>query len=69
MVEEDKLQLALDIIRIAKEKNVRLFIPTDTVVADKFANDAKRKPARLIRSRMDGWDWISAQKPARHMMM
>ena len=43
IVEEDKLQLALDLIQKAKEKNVSIFIPTDNVVADKFDNDANTK--------------------------
>ncbi len=43
IVEEDKLQLALDLIQKAKEKNVNIFIPTDNVVADKFDNDANTK--------------------------
>ncbi len=40
IVEEDKLQLALDLIKKAKEENVNLIIPGDNVIADKFDNDA-----------------------------
>lgn len=40
LVEDDKLELALSLINKAKEKGVQLHIPTDTVIADKFANDA-----------------------------
>lgn len=38
--EDDKLEEALKILEMAKEKNVELILPTDTVVGDKFANDA-----------------------------
>ena len=40
IVEKDKLQLALDLIKKAKERNVNLIIPGDNVIADKFDNDA-----------------------------
>ena len=38
--EEDKLQLALDIIEKAKQKGVNLVLGTDCVAADDFSNDA-----------------------------
>ncbi len=38
--EEDKLDMALDLIRKAKEKNVRLILPVDNIVADKFDANA-----------------------------
>jgi len=40
LVEEDKQQLALDIMRLAKEKGVEVHLPVDTVIADDFNNDA-----------------------------
>jgi phosphoglycerate kinase len=40
MVEEDKLDLALSIIEKAKANNVKLILPTDSINADKFAEDA-----------------------------
>ncbi|MBS0012005.1 MAG: phosphoglycerate kinase [Bacteroidales bacterium] len=41
LCEEDKLDLALDIIKSAKKKNVELYLPSDSVNADKFEEDAK----------------------------
>ncbi|MCX7736558.1 MAG: phosphoglycerate kinase [Candidatus Kapabacteria bacterium] len=38
--EDDKVELALQLINEAKEKNVRLVLPEDVVIADNFANDA-----------------------------
>ena len=38
--EEDKLDLALDIMKKAKEKGVNLVLGTDCVAADDFSNDA-----------------------------
>ena len=43
LVEEDKLDLALEIIETAKSKGVRLCIPTDSMNADKFDNDANKE--------------------------
>ena len=40
LVENDKLELALDIIKLAKEKNVSLLIPSDSINGDSFSNDA-----------------------------
>ena len=40
LVEDDKLQLALDIIAKAKAKGVNLVLGCDCIAADKFANDA-----------------------------
>jgi len=38
--EDDKLDLALDILRLAKEKNVQLHLPVDVLAADDFSNTA-----------------------------
>lgn len=41
LVEMDKLDLARDILKKADENNVKVFIGTDALVADKFDNEAK----------------------------
>lgn len=43
LVEDDKLELALEIIAKAKEKGVNLLLPTDTIIADSFSNEASTK--------------------------
>lgn len=43
LCEEDKLDLANEILMKAKEKNVSLQIPVDSVTADRFSNDAETK--------------------------
>ena len=57
--ENDKLDLALDIIRKAKEKGVNLVLGTDCVAADSFSNDARTMvcPADNIP---DGWQGLDA---------
>ncbi|MDH5609676.1 MAG: phosphoglycerate kinase, partial [Cyclobacteriaceae bacterium] len=45
LVEEDKLDLAKSLIAKAKEKGVNLQLPKDSVIADKFANDANHSIA------------------------
>ena len=57
--EDDKLDLALDIIKKAKEKGVNLVLGTDCVAADSFSNDANTQ----IVSAMDipdGWEGLDA---------
>lgn len=41
LVEEDKLDLALELLKKAKAKNVNLLLPVDSIIADAFAADAK----------------------------
>lgn len=41
IVEDDKLELALDILKKAKEKNVEVYLPEDVIAADDFNNGAK----------------------------
>lgn len=54
LVEEDKLDIALQVIDKAKEKKVNLHLPIDVVVADSFSNKAKIQivPANAIP---EGW--------------
>ncbi|KAK1393167.1 Phosphoglycerate kinase [Heracleum sosnowskyi] len=54
LVEEDKLDLATSLMEKAKSKGVALMLPSDVVVADKFAADANSKtvPSSSIP---DGW--------------
>lgn len=43
LLEEDKMQLALEILEKAKAQNVKVHLPVDTIIADEFSNDADRK--------------------------
>jgi phosphoglycerate kinase len=54
LVEDDYLETANRIIELAKSKGVNLYIPTDTVIADKFDNEANRKIVP-IQAIPDGW--------------
>jgi phosphoglycerate kinase len=54
LVEDDFLEMARKIIDDAKAKGVNLYIPTDTIIADKFDNEANRKEVN-IREIPDGW--------------
>ena len=55
--EEDKLDLALELIKKAKEKNVKLILPVDNVIAKEIAPDAEHK---IIDSDdiPDGWEGL-----------
>ncbi len=59
LVEEDKLQLALDILKIAKEKNTEIHLPVDAVIADNFANDANTQTVNTNEI-PDGWMGLDA---------
>ena len=54
LVEEDKLDLANDLIKKAEAKNVKLYLPVDNVIADKFENDAKTDETSVDEI-PDGW--------------
>ena len=64
--EDDKLDLALDIIAKAKEKGVNLVIGVDCVAGDAFSNDANRQifPTNDIP---DGWEGMDAGPKTREM--
>jgi phosphoglycerate kinase len=54
LVEDDKLELALELIKKAGERGVKLLLPTDSLIADAFSNDANTEPA-LNNNIKDGW--------------
>jgi phosphoglycerate kinase len=54
LVEADRIDTALQVIESARKKGVKLYIPTDTVIADAFSNDANRKIC-AINAIPDGW--------------
>jgi phosphoglycerate kinase len=57
IVEDDKLDLARELVALAKEKGVNLVMATDTKIADSFSNDAKTDfcPVNEIP---DGWQGL-----------
>lgn len=57
--EDDKLDVALDVIKKAKENGVNLVLGTDCIAADNFANDANTQvcPANNIP---EGWEGLDA---------
>jgi phosphoglycerate kinase len=57
--EDDKQELALEILQLAKEKNVHIHIPIDVVAADSFSNDANTQIVD-VREIPDGWQGLDA---------
>lgn len=45
LVEADKIDVALEVLEKAKAKGVQLLLPLDSVIADKFADDAQTQSA------------------------
>ncbi|MFT6748679.1 MAG: phosphoglycerate kinase, partial [Flavobacterium sp.] len=55
--EDDKLDLALEILEKAKQKGVQIHIPVDVVAADAFSNDANTKIVD-VKEIPDGWQGL-----------
>ena len=53
LLEEDKIELAKELMKKAEEKGVKLMLPVDNVIADAFSNDANIK---VVEGDIpDGW--------------
>lgn len=59
LVEEDKQELALEILKKAKEKNVQVHLPTDTVIANDFSNEAESNVCDIYKI-PDSWMGLDA---------
>ncbi|SCD19372.1 Phosphoglycerate kinase [Proteiniphilum saccharofermentans] len=57
IVENDKLDLAKELVELAKEKGVNLVLATDAKIADSFSNDAKTGFAS-VKEIPDGWEGL-----------
>ena len=57
--EDDKQDLALEILRLAKEKGVQIHIPVDVVAADDFSNTANTQVVDVKRI-PEGWQGLDA---------
>jgi len=54
LVEDDKLELALEIMEECKKQNVVLYLPVDNICADNFSNDANSQVVPVDQI-PDGW--------------
>ena len=66
LLEEDKMNLALEILEKAKALNVKVYLPIDTIVADEFNNDADRKEVDIYDI-PDGWMGMDAGPKTRDL--
>ena len=57
--EDDKLELAVEILKQAKEKGVQIHLPVDVVAADAFSNDANTQVVD-VNNIPDGWQGLDA---------
>ena len=64
--EDDKLQLALDIMAKAKAKGVNLVLGTDCVAGDAFSNDANTQVVSVMEI-PDGWEGMDAGPETRKL--
>ena len=57
--EDDKMDLALEILEKAKAKNVQIHIPVDVIAANAFSNDAETQVVN-VNEIPDGWQGLDA---------
>ena len=57
--EDDKLDLAIEILKQAKEKGVQIHLPVDVIAADAFSNDANTQVVD-VKNIPDGWQGLDA---------
>jgi phosphoglycerate kinase len=57
--EDAKLELAIEILKQAKEKGVQIHLPVDVVAADAFSNDANTQVVD-VKNIPDGWQGLDA---------
>ena len=57
--EDDKMEMALEILKLAKEKGVQIHIPVDVIAADAFSNTANTKIVD-VNEIPDGWQGLDA---------
>ncbi len=53
LLEEDRIQMAGEILEEARKKNIKFLLPVDVVVADRFDNDAERKVVKVTEMPSD----------------
>jgi len=54
LVEDDKMELALEILKACDDHDVNVYLPVDNVAADNFSNDANKKTVNVYEI-PDGW--------------
>ena len=64
--EDDKQELALEILKKAKEKGVQIHIPVDVIAADDFSNDANTQICDIDKI-PDGWEGVDAGPKSREL--
>ncbi len=57
--EDDKLELAIEILKKAKEKGVQIHLPVDVVAADAFSNEANTQVVD-VKQIPDGWQGLDS---------
>jgi len=64
LVEEDKLPLALEILGKAKEHKVKVYLPSDAIIAESFSNEATKKEVDIYTI-PEGWMGLDAGSKSR----
>ena len=67
IVEDDKIDLAKKILKEAAEKEVKVILPVDLVIADKFSNDTRTKIVP-VTDIPDGWQGLDIGPKTRQLI-
>ena len=54
--EKESESTALDFLEQCKKKNIKVYLPIDIVVADRFNNEANKKVVSIKEGIPDGWE-------------
>lgn len=66
IVEEDKQDLALQILEKAKAQNVKVYLSVDVIAADDFSNDANQQVVDIYEI-PEGWEGLDAGPKSREI--
>lgn len=64
--EDDKMDLAMEILKQAKEKNVQVHLPVDVLAANEFSNDAETQIVN-VDDIPDGWQGLDCGPRSKHI--
>ena len=64
IVEDDKMELAIEILAKAKQHKVEVYLPKDVIIADDFNNEANRKECDIYEI-PEGWQGLDAGPKSR----
>jgi len=66
LVEDDKLEMALAILDMAKQKHVKVHLPVDAIIADSFSEQANTQTCAINQIK-EGWMGLDTGPDTNHL--